>query len=182
MLTTCCVCALHTRRASRKDFSCCRKSTPSWATKTGAADTRLPLSRAPWHHRRPRRPAGQLQLHARAIRHQAWLLCTSGRRKLYDATGATGEEDGELQGFDGLVDYFRAMFGIKEDDIDDFAVRCAQLAHVQWRLPSRRDSREGFKRYAGWVWGETRVRLILRRILHPSPPQQGSESPLHNPP
>ncbi|PNW78621.1 hypothetical protein CHLRE_09g389550v5 [Chlamydomonas reinhardtii] len=51
------------------------------------------------------------------------ILGDEEKRKVYDDTGSTDDDDLAGAGFDGLVDYFRAMFGIKTDDIDDFTAR-----------------------------------------------------------
>ncbi|KAG2453065.1 hypothetical protein HYH02_002398 [Chlamydomonas schloesseri] len=51
------------------------------------------------------------------------ILGDEEKRKVYDDTGSTDDDDLAGAGFDGLVDYFRAMFGIKTEDIDDFVAR-----------------------------------------------------------
>ncbi|KAG2437433.1 hypothetical protein HXX76_006085 [Chlamydomonas incerta] len=51
------------------------------------------------------------------------ILGDDEKRKVYDETGSTDDDDLAGAGFDGLVDYFRAMFGIKTEDIDDFSAR-----------------------------------------------------------
>ncbi|GIL69852.1 hypothetical protein Vretimale_10106 [Volvox reticuliferus] len=51
------------------------------------------------------------------------ILGDEEKRKVYDQTGSTDDDDLAGAGFDSMMDYFRAMCTIKMEDIDDFTAR-----------------------------------------------------------
>ncbi|GFR47759.1 hypothetical protein Agub_g9524 [Astrephomene gubernaculifera] len=51
------------------------------------------------------------------------VLGNEEKRKVYDDTGSTDDDDLAGKSFEDLKDYFRAMFGIKTEDIDEFTAR-----------------------------------------------------------
>ncbi|GLI62491.1 hypothetical protein VaNZ11_005123 [Volvox africanus] len=51
------------------------------------------------------------------------ILGDEEKRKVYDQTGSTDDDELAGAGFDSMMDYFRAMCTIKTEDIEDFTAR-----------------------------------------------------------